>query len=207
LSTPSAEPKNQAPLRDQAEALLKQGAAPSSRGWITGVDALALLHRLAGTPANAGDALKLLHELQVHQVELDLQHEQLEQSRIELSESLDRYVELYDFAPVGYFTLDHSGKIIEGNLTGADLLDVARSELSGRRIESFVTPASQPALLALLEQLRNSGSRQTGETQTGGANDSGPRNLQVVASVSRNGRSLLLALMDAGAGQMAGAHS
>ena len=72
-------------MRLHAETVLKEGSAPPTKGWPTGVGTLSLLHELASTPARADEALKLLHELQVHQVELDLQHEQMEATRRELT--------------------------------------------------------------------------------------------------------------------------
>lgn len=84
------DPRGLTLLRQRAEGRLEEGMAPATLGWSTGTGALTLLHRLAGDPASAGDALKLLHELQVHQVELDLQHEQMEQQLLELGEALRR---------------------------------------------------------------------------------------------------------------------
>ena len=81
---------------------------------------------------------KLQHELQVHQIELEMQNEQLRQSEVELEKSRDRYVDFYDFAPVGYLTLNHEGMIDEINLTGAALLKVARNKLPYHRFASFV---------------------------------------------------------------------
>ena len=83
-------------------------------------------------------AEKLLHELQVHQIELEMQNEQLRQSEVELEKSRDHYVDFYDFAPVGYLTLNHEGMIDEINLTGAALLKVARNKLPYHRFASFV---------------------------------------------------------------------
>ncbi|MCX5893942.1 MAG: sensor domain-containing diguanylate cyclase, partial [Deltaproteobacteria bacterium] len=65
------------------------------------------------------DIQKLVHELQVHQTELDMQNQELRQAYQELEESRSRYETLYDFAPVGYFSLSLKGKIIQVNLTGA----------------------------------------------------------------------------------------
>ncbi len=150
------------PLRHVAEELLRDGIPPPPHGeWTTGMDALNVLHNLAGSPESAGDALKLLHELQVHQVELAMQHEQMEQSRAEVAESLERYIERFDFAPVGYFTVEPDGRIVEGNLAGADLFEVDRAELPGRSIESLVAADSRAALGAVLNRLRKDGPTET----------------------------------------------
>jgi PAS domain S-box-containing protein len=147
-----------APLRHVAEERLRDGIPPPPiGGWTTGVDALSVLHNLAGSPNSAGDALKLLHELQVHQVELAMQHEQLEQSRAEVAESLERYVERFDFAPVGYFTVEPDGRIVEANLAGADLFEVDRADLAGRSIESLIAADSRADLRAVLDRLRKDG--------------------------------------------------
>jgi hypothetical protein len=145
-----------APLRHVAEARLRNGNPPPSMvGWTTGLDALTTLHSLAASPDSAHDALKLLHELQVHQVELTLQHEQLEQGRVEIAEALDRYVERFNFAPLGYFAVEADGRIIEANLAGAELFDVERAELQGVPIENLLAEASRGNLRALLERLRD----------------------------------------------------
>ena len=147
-----------APLRHVAEERLRDGIPPPPHGgWATGVEALSVLHNLAGSPASAGDALKLLHELQVLQVELAMQHEQLEQSRAEVAESLERYVERFDFAPVGYFTVEPDGRIVEANLAGADMFEVDRADLPGRSIENLVAADSRADLRAVLNRLRRDG--------------------------------------------------
>ncbi|MCW5601476.1 PAS domain-containing protein [Nitrosomonas sp.] len=194
MPTHKTRPKHQTALRHEAEARLNEGAAPPTRGWSLGKDALSLLYGLARNPATSANALKLLHELQVHQVELDLQHEQMEQNLNELSEVLARYVELYEFAPVGYFIVDSENKVIESNQAGANLFGIDCAELSGQRIDSFLTPASGPALLALLKRLRI-GSKETCELQTGGG-EGAARCLQVVATISPNSGEYLLAFMD-----------
>jgi len=85
-------------------------------------------------------AEKLLHELRVHQIELEMQNEQLRQSQLELEKSRDRYVDFYDFAPVGYLTLNHEGMIDEINLTGAALLGVERNKLPYHRFAYYIAP-------------------------------------------------------------------
>lgn len=149
----------QARLRQNAELMIQQGIAPQTQGWAIGASALALLHQLASNQATAADALKLLHELQVHQVELDMQHEQMEEHRQELAQRADHYAGLYEFSPVAHFTVDSTGHIIEGNLNAARLLGALQSDLEGCSIDSLVAPDSGPALRALLEQANRSGLR------------------------------------------------
>ncbi len=81
---------------------------------------------------------KLLHELRVHQVELEMQNEQLRDSQIALEKSRDRYVDFHDFAPVGYLALNRQGLIDEINLTGAALLGVERNKLPHHRFVSYI---------------------------------------------------------------------
>lgn len=194
MSVPPPESTEQARLRLEAEARLKAGSAPPTRGWPTGVGALDLLHELASTPESAADALKLLHELQVHQVELDLQHEQLEMTQRELAEDLARYQALFELAPLAYLSIGPEGAILEGNVAAARLFGVAQNELPGRRLDAFLAPESRFALLALLKRVRAGGTIEGCEVQSSSANSSRP--LQLVASLAAGSGNFLTMLVD-----------
>ena len=84
---------------------------------------------------------QLLHELQVHELELQLQNEELRRVQLELVAARDRYLDLYDFAPVGYLTLDSQGVVVEANLKGAALLGADRGSLKGTHFASCITSA------------------------------------------------------------------
>jgi PAS domain S-box-containing protein len=83
----------------------------------------------------------LVHELRVHQVELEQQNEELRRAQDDLAAARDRFIDLFDFAPVGYLTLDGSGLIAEANLTAAAQLGVARQSMLGRQFMAFVGAA------------------------------------------------------------------
>jgi PAS domain S-box-containing protein len=92
-------------------------------------------------PQRSSDAL--LHELQVHQIELEMQNEALRHVQIELEQSRDRYADLYEFAPVGYLTLTRDERVAEANLAAATLLGIDRIRLLGRRFDLFVAAADR----------------------------------------------------------------
>ena len=95
-------------------------------------------------PALLPDELhRVIHELQVHQIELEMQNDELRRTQAELEASKARYFDLYDLAPVGYFTVSEKGLILEANLTGAELLGVARSALIGQPFSSLIIPEDQ----------------------------------------------------------------
>jgi len=89
------------------------------------------------------DTKKLLHELQVHQIELEMQNEELKEAYDTAEMALKRYTMLYDFAPMGYFTLDSDGSIRELNFTGADLLGEKRFTLINSNFKLFISKESQ----------------------------------------------------------------
>jgi two-component system sensor kinase FixL len=112
------------PLRERAES-----AARATRGDIERM--------------SPEEIQRLVHELQVHQIELQMQNEELRQAQAELACSRDRFRELYDGAPVGYVTVDAEGRVVEANLTAAAMFGMERGELAGGDFTRFVARDSQ----------------------------------------------------------------
>jgi PAS domain S-box-containing protein len=104
-------------------------------------------------PRTEEETRRLVHEFEVYRIELEMQNAELRQSRDELEAALEKYTDLFDFAPLGYFTLDGEGEIRAVNLTGAGLLGVERSRLIGRRLGQFVAAADRPAFTVFLEKV------------------------------------------------------
>jgi PAS domain S-box-containing protein len=107
-------------------------------------------------PQSDADIRKQFHELQVNQVELEMQNLaliELQQVRAETDLVLKRYAELYDFAPIGYFTLDRNGIVCEANLVVASLLAVERARLIGQRVELYLSADARPVFKAFLERV------------------------------------------------------
>jgi PAS domain S-box-containing protein len=98
-----------------------------------------------------------LHELRVHQIELEMQNEELRRAQEELEASRARYFDLYDMAPVGYCTLSEKGLILEANLTAATLLGVPRSALVARPIAQFILKEDQDIYYLHRKQLFETG--------------------------------------------------
>jgi diguanylate cyclase (GGDEF)-like protein/PAS domain S-box-containing protein len=109
--------------------------------------------RLAAASPPSPSADELLHELRVHQIELEMQNEELQRIHAALEASNNRYRNLYEFAPVGYLTLTFEGEIIEANLTAAALFDVDRSTLINCRFDALVAPNDSDRWYLLLKNM------------------------------------------------------
>jgi hypothetical protein len=99
------------------------------------------------------ESQRLYHELEVHQIELEMQNAELRQARDELETTLAKYTDLYDFAPVGYFTIDRDEIIRAANLTGANLLGIERARLLGRSFGLFVAAETRPLFSEFLGKM------------------------------------------------------
>ena len=153
-----SEQEKEAQLRLEAESRLKSGTQSAVPGhWTVGPEALGLLYRLASCQDSAPDALKLLQELQVHQVELGLQHEQMAETERETAETLGQYQELYEWAPLGYVVVAGDGAIVDVNRAGISLFGVGRDALVGRTFDWFLSAESRPAMQNLRANLRSEG--------------------------------------------------
>ncbi len=139
------EPDQLKQLRNKAEEILKQ--APEE--VISKISSMELQ--------------KLIHELNVHQIELEMQNEELRRAQDELSHSRDEYATLYDTAPVGYFTLDPQGLIIRVNLAGTALLGKNRGRLHRRPFSNFVIAEDQNTFFRHLNQVFQRGFKQSCE--------------------------------------------
>ena len=109
------------------------------------------------------DVQQLVHELQVHQIELEMQNDELRRTQVELEVARDRYVDLYDFSPAGHLTLDTHGKIMEANLRAGTLLEVNRKELIGQPLARFVATEDEVTFLRHSQEVLKTGTRQTCE--------------------------------------------
>lgn len=131
-------------------------------------EALARLHdrregrgRLADLPE--ADVANLVHELDVHQAELEIQNEELRRSQAELATTLERYRDLYDRAPVGYLTLNEDWSILLANHTAARIFDRNHEDIEGRNLQRLVFPGDSDRLYLLLQSVTLTGRPQAAE--------------------------------------------
>ncbi len=113
--------------------------------------------------ASSEELHRVIHELSIHQIELEMQQEELLQSRADLEESLERYSDLYEFAPLGYLTLARDSTILDVNLTATKMLNVNRSLLKGDRLGRFVAFHDLPVFNSLLDTVFGSHEQKSAE--------------------------------------------
>ncbi|MEI6510372.1 MAG: PAS domain-containing protein, partial [bacterium] len=142
-------PKRQS-LGGQEKQILRQRAE---------VEALVRVEETAAEVAlSPEEARRLLHELQVHQIELEIQNEELRRAQVELEMSRTQYFDLFELAPVGYLTLSGKGLILKANLTAATLLGVTRGALVKQPLTSFILPEDQEIYYLHRKKLFETGS-------------------------------------------------
>lgn len=146
-----------ATLRTRAEALIGKGTAPLANGGRLNLDTLELLYRRVSNPESAPDVLKLLHELQTHQVELDMLFQQLQSNEDEITEDLAHYRSLYECAPMAYLAVASDGRVIEGNQAAGVLFRCSAFQLPRHSVAELLTPASSAAVAGAIKALEQPG--------------------------------------------------
>ena len=152
-------------------------------------------HPETGQARTEAETQRLVHELQVHQIELEMQNEELQTARDEVASGLEKYSDLYDFAPVGYLTLDPEGRVLEANLTCASLLGIDRSRLVKRRFGVFVSAADLPAFNAFITRVFESKAREFCEVMLL-KEGKPPVEVRIEAVVAASGRECRAAVTD-----------
>ncbi|GGY74701.1 PAS domain-containing protein [Marinobacter zhanjiangensis] len=182
-------------LRRSARDMLDRGASPRNSGATLSVDALQLLYQRASTPESAADALRLLHELQTYQVELDLLYEQLQDNEQEITEGLAHYKSLFDLAPAAYLVVTNDGEIIEGNQSAGVLFRESPGQLAGKPLSALLAPGQQGTVDALLQSSgeRASGAGGAAEASVGLADG---KRARISTRPSASGDSMLVILTD-----------
>ena len=155
MPDPNPSPADKVDPANAAEALRRRAEAVSRERTTSSPARLARL--------SLEEVEKVLHELQVHQIELELQNEELRRTQAELSAGRARYFDLYELAPVGYLTLSEPGLIQQANLSAANLLGVARRTLVQRQFSGIILPADQDIFYQTRKRLLVSGEPQACE--------------------------------------------
>lgn len=153
--------------------------------------------RLAGTSEDTADVdlLRLRHELEVHQIELEMQNEALLDAQAATEEALERSIDLFDFAPLGYFNLAADSSILAVNLAGARLAGIERTLLLKRRFAGLVSVQDRDDFEVYLKRIFRGGGRGTfeGEFSSGGTV---PIQIQMEAVVSADGKEVRATVLD-----------
>ena len=147
------------------------------------------------TPVTPEEAYRLIQELEVHQIELEMQNEELQQARLDLERSLIEYTDLYDFAPVGYITLDQRGVILNVNLTGSRMLGMERSRIVNQHLNNFILASYRSVFSSFLEKVFRNRDQETIEIAMQ-KEGSGELYAHMEAMVSENRRECRVALVD-----------
>jgi len=118
-------------------------------------------NKTIGTPKLESDVKRLLHELQVHQIELEMQNDELRHANEVAESALRKFTLLYDFAPLGYFTLDKEGGIQDLNFTGAEILGDKRYSLINSNFKLFISAESLPVFNEFFWQMYKTNAKQS----------------------------------------------
>ncbi len=148
-----------------------------------------------GANLSQAETLRLIHELEVHQIELEMQNEELMLARSAAEDAARKYVELYDFAPSGYFTLSREGKILELNFSGSRMLGKERSRLKNSPFPVFVSEDSRPIFDYFLRKTFSSQAKESCEV-TLSAGDAPPVYAYLTGVATEKGTQCLVTALD-----------
>jgi len=141
------------------------------------------------------DHQKLIHELQVHQIELQMQNEELTRAREQAEASMEKYTDLYDFAPSGYLSLSEEGSIVDLNFLAANILAKDRAYLKNTRFGLYVSQKSMKLFNEFFEQVFHSKQKQTSELLLLSTPEK-PTYVHIDALVSQSSSICLLTMID-----------
>jgi len=151
--------------------------------------------REVNMPVMETDMKKLLHELQIHQIELEMQNEELHQANETAETALKKYTILYDFAPMGYFTLESDGSICDLNFTGAEMLGDKRFSLVNSNFKLFISADSQAVFNDFFSKIYTSNTKESCKVNLG--YDNNPlRKVYMEGIVTGDERKCLLSVVD-----------
>jgi hypothetical protein len=145
----------QSSLRERAQTLIQVKGVGFNMAKDASV-ALRVLFDLASSPDTAVDAITLLHELQVHQVELDLQNEELQSSRMDLESASERQLQLLEASPSAQLVLDNQHHVLECNAHAMVCLKQTLPTCSGQALTKWLTPEQSPQVQAWLTHAQHS---------------------------------------------------
>jgi len=167
-------------LRQKAEELLKTTTPPGN----------------ISTPnLSESDMFKLVHELQVHQVELEMQHDELRHAWAVGQIAVDKYTQLYDFAPTGYFSLSKEGRIVEINFSASQMLGKERLRLINSSFSFFLTDGAKPVFKLFFENILTNKTKETCEL-TLTINDNSPLHIQLTGRLTEEEDQCLVSMID-----------
>ena len=137
----------------------------------------------------------IIHDLAVHRIELEMQNEELQRANKELEDAKRRYVDLFEFAPISYLTLDRQYRITQANLTFIQLVDLPRERIITTAFTNFISPDFQDAFYLVLGRLKKTGEKQRFDLQLIHG-DQGPLWVHVEMASHDTGQSYLVSISD-----------
>ncbi len=179
-------------LRERAEALLneklsKTAEQPSETEIKKSVKSV--------LPLSETETLKLIHELEVHQIELELENEELRLAKEQAETLSEKFTELFDFAPAGYFTLSKGGKIIELNLSGAKMLGQERSRLVDSRFCLYVSKDTRQVFTDFLRKVFENNTKESCEIALS-TDGNLPMHIYITCIAAENRKHCLMTVQD-----------